>query len=459
MASYQPLASYYSMFLVHNPTTGAVQNADTTPRGYGYKNGVYDSSFAITVSNVSTGLYKNTGTIPSNTSNSKYDVLVEAYVNGIQDISVVDSFIVGPDQVNATYMNGYAITVYPGVNVTQINGLDVSTNADDLATLSNQTTMINHLTQIKGANFDPNTDALEKLSEQIQYGYTYGGGGTGDATLANQTTILSYLNDIKGPTFDQATDALDMLGYGVNIVSINGQLAQVAAGVNVISVNGEAVTEVSEVATIENQTTIINHLTQIKGNNFDPNTDSLEKLHEQIQYGYTYSSGGTGSGTATIENQVTMLNHLTQIKGATFDSNTDSLEKLHHQIEAGYAYNATLADDAITASKFDEFTAFPLKSMDSGDTAVARKGPGTHTLTTLNTAIDAVPTASEIIDAWLAETPTAGNVATIKDILLTLYSMARGKLVKNGTVFTFFDDDDSTVLFTVNITPEQRTPQ
>jgi hypothetical protein len=41
-----------------------------------------------------------------------------------------------------------------------------------------------------------------------------------------------------------------------------------------------------------------------------------------------------------------------------------------HDIDAGAAM--TLADDAITASKFDESTAFPLKSADSGATAVSR---------------------------------------------------------------------------------------
>ena len=49
----------------------------------------------------------------------------------------------------------------------------------------------------------------------------------------------------------------------------------------------------------------------------------------------------------------------------------------------------TLSDDAITASKFDESTAYPLKSADTGATAVARTGADSDTLETLSDQIDA----------------------------------------------------------------------
>ncbi len=50
-----------------------------------------------------------------------------------------------------------------------------------------------------------------------------------------------------------------------------------------------------------------------------------------------------------------------------------------------------LADDAITSAKFDESTAFPLKSADTGATAVARTGSGSDTLETLSDQMDALP--------------------------------------------------------------------
>ena len=52
----------------------------------------------------------------------------------------------------------------------------------------------------------------------------------------------------------------------------------------------------------------------------------------------------------------------------------------------------TLADGAITAAKYDESTAFPLKSADTGLTAVARTGADSDTLESLSDQLDAVST-------------------------------------------------------------------
>jgi hypothetical protein len=49
----------------------------------------------------------------------------------------------------------------------------------------------------------------------------------------------------------------------------------------------------------------------------------------------------------------------------------------------------TLANDAITASKFDESTAFPLTSVDTGATRVARTGADADTLETISDQLDA----------------------------------------------------------------------
>lgn len=50
----------------------------------------------------------------------------------------------------------------------------------------------------------------------------------------------------------------------------------------------------------------------------------------------------------------------------------------------------TLADDAITAAKFDESTAFPVKSADTGATQIARVGADSDTLETLSDQLDAI---------------------------------------------------------------------
>jgi len=58
----------------------------------------------------------------------------------------------------------------------------------------------------------------------------------------------------------------------------------------------------------------------------------------------------------------------------------------------------TLADDAITSAKFDESTAFPVKSADTGATALARTGADADTLETISDQIDLID-ASGIADA------------------------------------------------------------
>jgi len=50
----------------------------------------------------------------------------------------------------------------------------------------------------------------------------------------------------------------------------------------------------------------------------------------------------------------------------------------------------TLADDAITASVYDENTAFPIKSADTGATQIARVGADSDTLETLSDQIDGI---------------------------------------------------------------------
>lgn len=65
-----------------------------------------------------------------------------------------------------------------------------------------------------------------------------------------------------------------------------------------------------------------------------------------------------------------------------------------------------LADDAITAAKFDESTAFPLKAADAGSTYVARTGADGDTLETLSDEIAAIDCTIAVSAA------TASTVAT-----------------------------------------------
>jgi hypothetical protein len=77
---------------------------------------------------------------------------------------------------------------------------------------------------------------------------------------------------------------------------------------------------------------------------------------------------------------------------------------------ASVTAGVTLANDAITAAKFDESTAFPLKSADTGATAVARTGADGDTLETLSDQLDgaALETTALAILTDTAEIGAAG---------------------------------------------------
>lgn len=79
---------------------------------------------------------------------------------------------------------------------------------------------------------------------------------------------------------------------------------------------------------------------------------------------------------------------------------------------ASVTAGVTLADDAITAAKFDESTAFPLKSADTGATAVARTGADSDTLETLSDQLDDVPTVAE----FEARTIAAADYTIVSDL-------------------------------------------
>lgn len=93
----------------------------------------------------------------------------------------------------------------------------------------------------------------------------------------------------------------------------------------------------------------------------------------------------------------------------------------------------TLADDAITAAKFDESTAFPLKANDAGATQIARVGSDGDTLETLSDQLDGVTGRLSVLVTKTATVQTdAGNSATqiLTDLTETEVDHWRYALVK-----------------------------
>jgi hypothetical protein len=120
----------------------------------------------------------------------------------------------------------------------------------------------------------------------------------------------------------------------------------------------------------------------------------------------------------------------------------------------------TLADDAITAAKFDESTAFPVKSADTGATQIARVGADSDTLETLSDQLDTVTAKTNLITTGTTITlasPVSGSTITAQrgDTLSAALENI-GALTNNSklwfTVKDDHDDADSTALIQIEKT-------
>lgn len=111
------------------------------------------------------------------------------------------------------------------------------------------------------------------------------------------------------------------------------------------------------------------------------------------------ASGLKADAVTEIQSGLALEATLTAIKGAGWTTETlaaidvliDAIKAKTDNLPASPAAVGsamTLADDAITSAKFDESTAYPLKSADTGVTAVARVGADGDTLETLSDQID-----------------------------------------------------------------------
>lgn len=110
-------------------------------------------------------------------------------------------------------------------------------------------------------------------------------------------------------------------------------------------------------------------------------------------------TGDDGDTLETLSDEIAVVDgNVDSIKSAV-DTNLDTTVSSRGTADPGDQMN--LADDAITSAKFDESTAFPLKSADTGATQVARTGADADTLETLSDQIDGVsaPSAADVADA------------------------------------------------------------
>ena len=93
--NYRPGDAYVVEFTTRNPTTLAAQNADSPPVATANHAGSDDASFVLTVTNLATGRYKVTGTIPAGYSGGDVvNITVVATVASVTDVWPVDVFMI-----------------------------------------------------------------------------------------------------------------------------------------------------------------------------------------------------------------------------------------------------------------------------------------------------------------------------------------------------------------------------
>jgi hypothetical protein len=135
----------------------------------------------------------------------------------------------------------------------------------------------------------------------------------------------------------------------------------------------------------------------------------------------------------------------------------DTLETLSDQID-GVAVPGSemgLVDDAIRAAKYDETTAFPVKSDDSGSSQIARTGADGDTLETLSDQVDLTALEANV-EAHVQAAMTAQGYTTARGPMIELAKkmlINRLELADGSTDnWILYDDDDSTPLLTFSVT-------
>ena len=125
-----------------------------------------------------------------------------------------------------------------------------------------------------------------------------------------------------------------------------------------------------------------------------------------------------------------------------FDLDTATQDVNVASMDANTVTASAIAADAITSAKYDESTAFPLKSADTGATQVARTGADGDTLETLSDQIDAID-----VDAiWDEEMDVnaVANCNTAREYMNVIIAALVGKSAGTGDWSARSTGDDKT---------------
>jgi hypothetical protein len=191
----KPGDAYSTEFTTSNPTTGAAANADSLPVATANHNGTDDGTFsaALTVTNLDTGRYKITGTVPSGyAAGDTVTVTVAATCGGVAGKAKVDTF--GVDTARAS-------DIYGTISQSQINGIIGGSPTPTQISLT-----VGTLTS-GGVTFTPPTGNLVGMMCEVQS--TSPAGPKARLVIATDTGTTTRTLGFAAPGFAVAPNASD----------------------------------------------------------------------------------------------------------------------------------------------------------------------------------------------------------------------------------------------------------
>jgi len=464
MASYKAADTYITEFATQRFDTGTATDADILPTATASLNGVTDGSFSLTVANITTGHYKITGTIPSYSSGDVINITVVATVNSVVGKEVIDTFVI--DSKRNSDLNDFDPLNDIVANVTLV---DTTTDVSNGVTLANDA--------ITSAKYDESTAFPIKSADTgiTQIARTGADGDTLE-TLSDQsdaidtkTTNLPASPAAVGSEMNLANDAITSAKYDEStafpIKSVDTgstQIARTGADADTLkTLSDQADTAQTDLDTLTGAdgstlaTLQPNFTPAIAGDNMNLADDAITSAKYDESTAFPLKS--IDSGSTEIAR--------TGADGDTLETLSDQSDVINAKTTnlpaspAAVGSEMNLANDSITSAKYDESTAFPIKSVDTGSTQIARTGADADTLETLSDQVDATSThtPANVVASLFSATPTAGGVTTFEEITNILYSMARGKIIRSNNEYAFYDDDDVTLLFTMTVAAGSRT--
>lgn len=329
-----------------------------------------------------------------------------------------------PDAAFAAAVSGVALTVKHTDIQTATLWVNIDSPVDVTKISGDSTAADNCEAMFDGTGYAGGTIKLDVDTVAI----------SGDTTAADNCEAM----------FDGTGYAGGTIKLGVDTVAISGD----TGAADNCEADYDGTGYVKSNSTVGTATTVTNEvtadMTKISGDSTA--ADNAEAFFDDTGFVASNSTIGTCTANTDMVGTNNAALAATALTDATWtDARAGYLDALNSGV--------TLANDAITAAKYDESTAYPVASADSGATQIARTGADADTLETLSDQLDDKPGLTTAVTA---------NNATFQAVLKNLNSMAKGNFYKAGDVYTFYDDDDDgaeggTLLFTNTITSTKRT--